>query len=93
MNGLKVLAYNIHNSYLTDNCQDNIWTVAGPEFGPEQVKSMLVVRSLYGLKFSGALFRALLAEQLHDLCYRPSIYDPDVWMRQAVKPGGLIYYE
>ena len=54
---------------------------------------MLVVREMYGLKLSGAAFRDLIAEQLHDLGYSPSIADPDVWMISAVKPGGFIYYE
>jgi hypothetical protein len=46
---------------------------------------MLVVRVLYGLKSSGAAFRALLAETLYDLNYRPTKADPDVWLRPAVK--------
>ena len=54
---------------------------------------MLVVRALYGLKSSGAAFRALLAEALYDLNYKPSPADPDVWLRPAVKPDGFEYYE
>ena len=54
---------------------------------------MLVVRALYGLKSSGAAFRALLAETLYDLNYRPTKADPDVWLRPAVKPDGFEYYE
>ena len=54
---------------------------------------MLVVRALYGLKSSGAAFRALLAEALCDLNYKPSPADPDVWLRPAVKPDGFEYYE
>ena len=45
--------------------------MVGLEFGPEHGKVMLVVRALYGLKLCGAAFRALLAEQLHELGYRP----------------------
>ena len=38
-------------------CREKIWTVAGPEFGPDdQGKNMLVVRALYGLTSSGAAF-------------------------------------
>ena len=48
---------------------------------------MLVLRVLYGLKFSVADFRDLLSEKLHDLGYRPLIADPDVWMIPSVKPG------
>ena len=54
---------------------------------------MLVVRALYGLKSSGADFRALLAEQLHDLGYRPSKAEPYVWMRLSVKTDEFMYYE
>ena len=52
--------------------------MSGPEFFTEQVKLMIVVRSLYGLNFSGADFRASLAKQLHYLSYRTSISEPDV---------------
>ena len=69
------------------------WTVAGPEFGSNQGKIMLIVRALYGLKSSGAAFRALLAEILWDLGYRPSKADGDVHMRSVVKPNGRTYWE
>ena len=71
LNDLKVLACDIHNGYLTSKYWEKIWTVAGPEFGPEQGKVVIVVRALYGLKYSGANIWALLAEQLHDWGYKP----------------------
>ena len=67
LNGLSTLACDIHNAYLTAPCCEKIWTTAGPEFGSEKGKNMLVVRALYGLKSSGAAFRAFLAETLYDL--------------------------
>ena len=93
MNDLKVLACDIQNAYLTAKCREKIWTRAGPEFGSDQGKIMLVVRALYGLKSRGAAFRALLAETLYDLGYRPTKADPDVHIRPAVKPNGFKYYE
>jgi hypothetical protein len=45
------------------------------------------------LKSAGAAFRALLAETLHDMGYRPTRADPDVWLRPAVKADGFEYYE
>ena len=54
---------------------------------------MLVVRALYGLKSSGAAFRALLAKTLHEIGYQPTKADPDVWIRKAVKPKRFEYYE
>lgn len=38
-------------------------------------------------------FRAFLAYHLHDLGYRPSLADPDVWMRPAMKDDGFKYWE
>ena len=54
---------------------------------------MLVKKALYGLKSSGAAFRAHLAETLDTMGYRPTYADPDVWLRPAVKPDGFEYYE
>lgn len=54
---------------------------------------MIVRRALYGLKSSGASFRAFLAERLDEIGFKSSIADPDVWMRKATKPDGESYYE
>ena len=35
----------------------------------------------------------MLAETLHNLGYKPTKADPDVWLRPAVKPNGFEYYE
>jgi hypothetical protein len=93
LNDLDVLACDIQNAYLCADCRERIWTRAGPEFGSEAGTPMLVVKALYGLRSSGAAFRALLAETLVKLGYKPTYADPDVWMRVAVKPNGFEYYE
>ena len=49
--------------------------------------------ALYGLKSSGAAFRAKLDGVLHDLSYVPSKADPDVWIIPAVRPNGSEYYD
>ena len=93
LNGLDVLACDIQNAYLTAPCREKVWTIAGPEFGSEAGKPMLIVRALYGLKSSGAAFRSFLADHLWEIGYRPSQADLDVWMRAAVKTTGLKYWE
>ena len=93
LNDLKVLGCDIQNAYLTAKCREKCWTVAGPEFGSEEGKIFLIVRALYGLKSSGAAFRALLSEKLWELGYRPSYADPDVYMRPAIKACGFEYWE
>ena len=53
----------------------------------------MVIRALYGLKSLGTIFRAFLADHLHDIGYRPSTADPNVWMCPALKSDGFKYYE
>ena len=94
LNDLNVLSGDIQNAYLTAQCREKVWCIAGPEFGTEyQGKIMLITKALYGLKSSGTAFRNLLADKIWELGYRPSRADNDVWLRPAVKPNGEQYYE
>ena len=93
LNDLNVSACDIQNAYLTADCREKIWFRAGPELGSEEGSIMIIKKALYGLKSSGAAFRAHLAETLYDIGFKPSKADPDFWMRPAVKPDGFKYYE
>ena len=66
---------------------------AGPEFGSEDGKKILVIKSLFGLKSSCAEFSAFLAETLDEMGYMPSFTDLDLWLRPAVNPDSFGYYE
>lgn len=52
LNGLDMLACDIQNAYLTAKCLEKIYTIAGPEFGTNQGKIMIVRQALYGIPFS-----------------------------------------
>ena len=93
LNKLEVMACNIQNAYLTANCREKIWTRAGPEFGSESGTIMFIHKAFYGLKSSGAAFRAHLAETLYDIGFIPTRANPDVWCRPAVKEDGFEYYK
>ena len=93
LNELSVMACDIQNGYLTAECRERIWTHAGPEFGSKSGSIMLVKKALYGLKGSGAAFRAHLVEKLHDIGFIPTCANQDVWRQPAVKPDGFEYYE
>ena len=93
LNGLQVLSCDIQNAYLTADCREKCYTIAGPEFGSEKGAIMIVKKALYGLRSSGAAFRSLLSDTLHDMGYKPSRADPDVYLRPAVKGCGFEYYE
>ena len=93
LNGLQVMACDIPNAYLTANCHEKIWTYTGPEFGSDHGQPMIIRKALYGLKSRGMAFRAHLAEILHDIGFRPTKADPDIWICPAVKLDGSEYYK
>jgi hypothetical protein len=88
INDLDIFACDIQNAFLTAPCREKLYTVAGPEFGSDEGKTMIVVRALYGLKSAGATFRAFLGEHIYDMGFRLSQADPEVWHTPARKPSG-----
>ena len=94
LNDLDVMTCDIGNAYLNAKCRENIWFVAGPECGDIQGTPCKLVRALYGLKSSGAAWRAMFSAFIVDhLGFRPTRADPDVYMRKNFKAGGQPYYE
>jgi len=93
LNDLQVFAADIGNAYLNAPCREKIWTCAGKEFGSDEGSVMIIVRALYGLKTSGAAWRATFAQTLVEMGYVSSKVDPDVWLRKAMRTDGHHYYE
>jgi hypothetical protein len=93
LNGLEVLGADVQNAFLNAPNKEKVWLQAGPEFGSEQGKNLLIVRALYGLKSASASFRAHMAKKLDELGFKSSVTDPDVWMRPATRVDGETYYE
>ena len=93
LNDLDIWTADIGNAYLNAPCREKIWTLAGSEFGSEKGLVMIVTRALYGLKTSGASWRAMFSQSLRDLGFVPTKSDPDVYIRPATKPCGFEYYE
>ena len=93
LNELDVFSADIQNAYLNAKSREKLWCRAGKEFGPNEGCVVVIVRALYGMKSSGAAWRAHLAQTMKDLGFDPSKADPDVWMRPATKPDGFQYYE
>ena len=61
LNDVDIWAADVLNNYITAPCREKIWTTLGKEFGDDCGRKAIVVRALYGLKLSGAAFRAHLA--------------------------------
>ena len=54
---------------------------------------MVFRMALYGLKSSGAAFRAHLANTLNGIGFLSNKSDPDIWYWPEVKPNGFDYLE
>jgi hypothetical protein len=93
LNDLEVKTADIENAYLTAPVSEKVWTVLGPEFGSDAGKKAILVRSLYGLKSAGSIFRNHLADCLRHLGWKSGLADPDLWLKEEVRPShGYKYY-
>ena len=93
LNDLEVKVADIQNAYITAPCAEKIWTILGKKFGADEGKRALIVRSLYGLRSSGAAFRNHLADCMKHLGFKPCLADSDLWMKPKVRPDdGVEYY-
>ena len=93
LNDLDVCAADIGNAYLNAPCKEQIWVTAGPEFGENAGKPMIIERALYGLKSSGAAWRQMLSNSIKKMGFTSSKGDPDLYFKPQVKPDGTKYYE
>jgi len=93
LNATDLMAADISNAYLNASKKEKMYIVAGPEFGREEGRVALVVRALYGLKSSEAMWCSHFAATLRDLCFQSCLTDPDVWLHPATKEDGEEYYE
>jgi Reverse transcriptase (RNA-dependent DNA polymerase) len=82
LNDLDVLAGDVTNAYLNAPCREKIWFEGKLETGADSGKVLVLTRALYGLKSSGAAWRADLAGTLRDLGFTSTQADPDVWIKQ-----------
>ena len=89
LNNMKVLTADILGAYLMVPCNEKIWLTCSPEFRPEgQGTKAIIKRALYRLKSTGASFRNHVSSCLQHLGLTSCNVDPDVWMRQVMRPDG-----
>ncbi len=93
LNDLDILAADIGNAYINADVREKVYFIAGDEFGANKKgQRVVIIKALYGLKTSGAAWRAHFADVLHGMGYSSSLADPDVWFKEACKPDGFEYY-
>ena len=91
LNGLKILVGDIQNAYLNAPTKYRVYIICGSELGSYVERPALIVKTMYGLKSSGARLRDHLAQSLLDIGFKSCLVDPDMWMRTNTKPDGFKY--
>jgi hypothetical protein len=90
--GLHVLAGDVGNAYLNAETKEKVYTICGPEFGPELEGHIAIIKkSLYGLKSSGAQWHAHFAKTLHTMGFQPTRFDNDAWLKKRKDNSGYDY--
>ena len=93
LNGLDVMSCDVGNAYLNAPCREKVWFKGGLDTGDDMGKVSVITRALYGLRSSGASWRAMLARTLEDFGFQNTMADPDVWRRHSKRENGTEYYE
>jgi Reverse transcriptase (RNA-dependent DNA polymerase) len=75
---------NISPAYLEAFTLETDCVIAGPEFGLLAGHFLTIVRALYGLHTSGAIWHGCFANVMHLLGFSPSKTDPDVSMHDCI---------
>ena len=89
LNGLETWATDIGNAYLEAETLEKVYINAGPEFGDREGHTLVIFKALYGLRSSGLRWHERFADCLHDMGFKPSKSEPDIWMR---KNGNVYEY-
>jgi hypothetical protein len=78
---------------LPHQSRKKVLTILGPKFGLDSGKSAVIVRALYGLKSTGAAFRAYFATFMHQMGYTSCKADPDLWLKAVTRlEDNVCYY-
>jgi hypothetical protein len=86
--GLRTLCGDIGNAFITADCLEKIYSIAGLEFGEQEDSVMLFAKAIYGLHSSSHAFRVTFADFLRQQEFFPMQYDGDVWMRLCKMKDG-----
>ena len=82
LNDLELWSTDIGNAYLEAKTNEKVVVQAGPEFGELEGHLLIIVKVLYGLCMSGLCWHECFADCLHDMGFKPSKSEPDIWMQR-----------
>ena len=78
LNCQNLMQGDIGNTYLESYTQEKVCFIARPEFGPLAGHTLVIVKTLYGLRSSGLQFHEKLTDTLCTIGFFQSYADPDM---------------
>ena len=82
LNRLDLWTTDIENTYLEVKTKENVYIVAGSDFGDMEGYTKIIHKALYGLRSSGLKWHERLDDYLRDMGFSPCRVEPDIWMRE-----------
>jgi hypothetical protein len=83
LNNLEFWATDIGNAYLEALTAENVYIIAGSEFGNLEGHALVISKVLYGLRSSGARWHDRFADCMSEPGFFPCKAEPDIWMRKS----------
>jgi hypothetical protein len=81
LKSLELCPCDIGNAYLEAYTGEKVIIIVGPEFGPLEGQTLLIVKLLHDLQSSGAHCHSKFADTVHKMDWFLSNADPNVWMK------------
>ena len=81
LNDLELWGADVGNAYLQALTREKLYIVGGPEFEALQGHVLVMYKALYGTRSGGACWHDKFFDILHDMGFKPSRADPDIWMK------------
>lgn len=79
---LNIVAADIGSAYIQALTIEKIFCIPGQEFGEMAGIKVIIVKALYGLKLSSAMWHQMLSDTLREMGFVRSKADYDLWMRK-----------
>ena len=91
LNNLELWGADVGNAYLQAHRKGKLYIVGGPEFEELQGHVLVMYKALYGTRIRGACWHDKLFDILHQMGFKLSKADPDIWMNSS-KDGNHYEY-
>ena len=91
LNNLQLWVADVGNAYLQALTKEKLYIVGGPEYEELQGHVLVVHKALYGTSSGGACWHDKRFDILHQMGFKPSMADPDIWMKSSTDDNHYEY--